>query len=330
VASHIVWIRTNKNNAFMKWLKCVLAATITFLIGIGIARILTERVTTSSTLSGYSCFARQIDNRDEITSSNSVQPVAEITDIFLADKELSYNGYRVEILYKDVTIDKRREEVSYCVLRRNGLTLLKFDGVYSGIGNGTRFGLLSLLGNEEKQLVVSQDIYRGGNQWIVTLGKSPRKIYDGAVWETGREGDDLGIMDIDADGTYEIFVPITSFYNFADHRLSMMNVPLPSVVFKFDRRAQRYVPANPLFAEYLLSNHKDREISPPSNADNHLGDVMKATLDYLLARREAEAWLFFERECKLPDKAQIKRKIKSVLAAHPVYRHLKPGVTGFQ
>jgi len=210
---------------------------------------------------------------------------------------------------------------------------MKFDGVYSGLGNTTRFGLLSLLGNEEKQLVVSQDIYRGGNQWIVTFGKSPRIIYDGAVWETGREGDDLGILDIDADGTYEIFAPITSFSDFADHRLSMMNVPLPSVVFKFDRRAHRYVPANPLFAEYLLSKHKDREISPPSNADNHLGDVMKATLDYLHARREAEAWLFFERECKLPDKAQIKRKIESVLSGHPTFRYLKrtvPGVTGFQ
>jgi hypothetical protein len=45
-------------------------------------------------------------------------------------------------------------------------------------------------------------------------------------------------------------------------------------------------------------------------------------LDYVFAGREQEAWAFYETAYKLPDKAEVKSKIKAVLNDQPVYRFM--------
>src|SRR5438874_10303474 len=89
-----------------------------------------------------------------------------IGDILSDDDTLSYGGCVVERRHKKVRYDYPPEarsrpsliDVSYAVLKRKGFVLAKFDAnIYFGMGNATRFGLISILGGRAKQAVISQD-----------------------------------------------------------------------------------------------------------------------------------------------------------------------------
>src|SRR5262249_51457225 len=154
-------------------------------------------------------------------------------------------------------------DVFYGVLEYKKRTLLKFDDdIYFGEGNDVRFGLVSLLGGSAKQAVVSQDIPRGGTQWIVTLGRRPRIIFDGPRWSVGGEGDDMRIVDLDGDGVYEVSAPIADFYQLQD-KMSISQIPLPEIVFRYDNRLRTYLPANRHFQPYLL-----KQIGGPNDSLN--------------------------------------------------------------
>ena len=213
----------------------------------------------------------------------------------------------------------------YAVLAQHGRTLFGFDGIYGGFGNSIQFGLFSFLGKSGKQLAVSQDIYRGGNQWIVSLGRRPRVIYDGGVWLSGRESDDMSIADLDADGVYEIITPTCIFYGFEG--LCPGCTPLPTIVFRYSQKARRYLPANPRFAEYVLDGIEDRKknvppIGNPTDDMKHLGDVLGVVLDYVFAGRARQAWAFYDEAYKLPNKNKIKKDIQAELRSNPVYRFI--------
>ena len=84
--------------------------------------------------------------------SQTVDSSEQIENIYSEGDSLFYAGYEIVKLNKRVRLEHTRNltEVSYAVLRRNGRTVATFDGVYSGFGNATAFGLVSLLGGETK------------------------------------------------------------------------------------------------------------------------------------------------------------------------------------
>jgi hypothetical protein len=251
---------------------------------------------------------------------------------FVEGDNLSYHGYVVQKLYKKVKLDYPPEfkeppewvDVSYAVLRKDGKVLAKFDGVYFGMGNATRFGLFPLLGDHAKQLIVAQDVFRGGRQWVVSLSSSFRIIYDGSEYLTGREAEDMGIIDLDKDGVYEITQPLTAFYGFLNWALPTSRTPLPTIIFKYNVKAEKYLPANHLFQDYLLAETEKakRKIRPPSDRIDHLAGILAIVLDYILAGQEQKAWAFYEERYRLPDKAEIKQEIKARLKEQPVYRFI--------
>jgi hypothetical protein len=252
-----------------------------------------------------------------------------VRDAFMDRERLSYRGYVLEKRYRNVRLGEPAEmreepsvvEVSYAVLKRHGRVLARFDGVYFGMGNETSFGLFPFLGGRRKQLVVSQDIFRGGRQWIVSLSPRFRVIYDGNWYGTGREADDMKVVDLDHDGVYEIVQPVTAFYGFSSW-IPTGRTPLPLVIFKYDRRAGKYLPANRLFGDYLLKDVESKNVCVCSPEDRiaHLSDVLTVVLDYIFAGRAKEAWTFYAEAYKLPDKTELWRDILKVLKAQPVYR----------
>jgi hypothetical protein len=251
-------------------------------------------------------------------------------DVLSDDARLNYRGYvlrRKNRTVVDSEIALKPIDVSYAVLNRNRKRLMKFDAnVYFGAGNSTSFGLISILGNPTKQAIISQDVFRGGVQWIVTLSRRPRIIFDGDAWSVGREGDDLGIVDLNGDGVYEIRVPTTVFYGFGN--LSPAATPLPTIIFKYSKQAGKYLPANPAFADHLLADVEKRKdaVTPAGNVVdnmNHLADVMEIVLTYIFAGRQREAWAFYDAAYKLPDKSAIKSDIQKALTSHPVYQYLQ-------
>jgi hypothetical protein len=257
-----------------------------------------------------------------------------IGDSLVREDELTYEGYTVRKLYKKVREDAVSggwAEVAYAVLERRGKVVRSFDaGIYNGGLNSVAFGLFPFLGGEEKQLIVSQDAPRAGAQWVVSLSPRPRVIYDGPAFAAGREADDLQVADLDGDGVYEIVAPVCAFYGFRDWAVSPAGTPLPPAVFKYDAKAQKYLPANRLFREHLLKGVEESKakVPGPDAPEPHLAGVLSIVLDYVYAGEERAAWEFYDATYRLPDKAEVKRDIKSELRAEPVYRFIHKQAAG--
>ena len=253
-----------------------------------------------------------------------------IGDILTQDNRLSYGYYVLQKRQRRVRYDypqKARSsssliDVSYALLTRKGRALARFDdNIYFGMGNDTRFGLISVLGGSVKQVIISQDVPRGGTQWIIDLSRRARVIYDGPRWAVGREGDDMGVTDLDGDGVYEITVPITDFYDLQD-KMSMAQIPLPEIVFKYDPRTREYLPANPLFQDYLFKGITSPADISATDELNHRSLVLRSTLTFIYAGKRQEGWEYFDHYYKLKDESEIRRRVKSILARQPVYKFI--------
>jgi hypothetical protein len=133
----------------------------------------------------------------------------------------------------------------------------------------------------------------------------------------------MRIIDLDNDGVYEITVPLTVFYGFSEW-VPTGRTPLPTVIFRYDRKAREYVPANLQFQDYLLKGvaKEKRNISPPEDRINHITDILPIVVDYIFAGKEKEAWTFFDESYKLSDKKEMKAKITAVVRGQPVYRFI--------
>ncbi len=262
------------------------------------------------------------------TNSNLfVEEPKQIDSIFVGKDSLTYNGYDVVKLKKKVKLEYPPEmksktesvEVSYAVLKKKNKVLDTFEGVYFGAGNATNFGLFPFLGKETKQLAVSQTIPRGGRHWIVDLSSEARVIFDSTDYGVGRE--EFNVIDIDKDGIYEISLPLTEFYMFEN--MSMAETPLPEIVFKYNEKAKKYLPANRIFQNYLLTGIEDKIKQLNSReGSNYLSDRLDIVLRYVYAGKEEDAWSFFDREYKSPNKEETKSKIKSVLKNESVYKYI--------
>ena len=113
---------------------------------------------------------------------------AQFFDCIDNDEELFYRDYEVRAVTETVMDEytKRPMDVSYVVVRRNGRTIAKFDGVEHALGNSAEFGLCDLLGGETKQLVIALSRSRGGRQVVVSLDPKFRVLLDSFEYHVGR------------------------------------------------------------------------------------------------------------------------------------------------
>lgn len=267
------------------------------------------------------------DNEKPTCSLQNTPSAGDTIDRF---DRIVYGGYVVRTLHKEVTMDdwpgakSKWVEMSYVTVQRGKNLVAKFDAnLVFPLGNSSEVGLLDLLNNGHKQLIVSQDIPRTGAQWVVDLSPHFKVVFDGRKYRVGREANDMTISDLDGDGIKEIMVPTTAFYGFEKWRLTTSDTPLPLIVFKYHRQQQEYLPANPEFKDCVLGNLEAAEHSGRiADQRFQLGRVMSVVLDYIFAGHEDCGWNFFEEVCTLPDKAQIKADMLKELNVHPVYRYL--------
>lgn len=247
-------------------------------------------------------------------------------DFLTGKKTGGHAGYSIEKRTRKV-FDGMWIDVDYLVLKRTGRTVRKFDcNAYSALGNSADFGFFPFLGGKTKQLFVSQDVFRGGCQWVVNLSPKFHVIFDGKEWKVGREAYDLSASDLDKDGNQEIIAPITDFYALQD-KMSMADIPLPGIVFTYDPTRTKYVPANPLFKDVLLREFPEvPAVSDPNGLNfKHRSVVLRVLLDYVYAGDEDVGWQFYERVYLLPDKDVMRRRVKKILRGQPVYRFIYSG-----
>lgn len=290
-------------------------ALITFFIGIFAATIRLR--------------VAQVDN--SITSSPVATTTSE-TEIELEEGELefpdenrlSFRNYEVVKLYKNIAFDLRNEksapvEVSFAELRRDSKTIAVFDGVYHPMGNKTDFGMFDLLGKDQSQLVVEQSVWRGGRQWVYDFSTTqPRLIFDSDDWGTGRE--DFRAIDLDADGKLEILKLITDFYELQD-KFAIAFIPMPTVVFKYDERQKKYLPANPQYLTYILNDVPPPKSTANSNDIREQARIVRTLLDYVFAGQRDKGWTFYKRNYEGADKQILANRLRSILKHQPVYKY---------
>ena len=288
---------------------------MTFSIGIGSYTILRSRLLPKPAVVEVS----SLPSHEPATSPSAEDDSTTFEDLLTDDESIEYNGYLIERRYKNVKFyDQRTQDQGYVVLSEDKKLIRSFDGkAYHPLGNFTRFGLFSFLGDERKQLAISQDVNRGGVQWIVDLTPTPRLIFDGVAWGIGREAADCEVKDIDGDGVFEIILPITDFYSFMD-KMAVANVPLPTITFKYDLNEGEYFPA-------VYASDLEQPKAPDILKGNDLyfrSRVLDHMLELIYKGKRRQAWQYFNSTYDLSDKKVIERRVKNILNQQPVYKYI--------
>jgi len=244
-----------------------------------------------------------------------------MSDIFTREKSLSYKGFKIATIAKRKRSKGHLQDLSYVVIKKNGRVLAKFGGTIDHPLTATDIGLFPLLGGKTKQLIISQTVPRGGRHWIVELTANPKVLFDSGDYEVGRE--EVWTVDLDGDGVYEIWLFVTSFYG-AFNQLSVSATPLPTVVFKYDKREGRYLPANHRYRDYLLKGI-ETEISelPTMVGERYLARRLDVLLRLLYAGKEKEGWEFFDKAYTLPDVDRIKAIVNEEIQKAPAYKYIR-------
>lgn len=246
---------------------------------------------------------------------------------FFVDLDSSGNqGFTIERRIRKVLLESDDEnspgtwiDVAYINVRNKHRLIKTFDAdVYFGLGNSADFGYFPFIGDGHKQLFISQDVYRGGRQWVVRLSPKFKVLFDGQKLRVGREGPDLGVVDLDDDGTLEILAPVTTSYEFHD-KMSMSQIPLPTIVFKYDPTAEKFLPANAQFKNYVYEDLEE-VVDPDSTLNtDHKSSILNNLFIYTYAGEEKRGWDFFDHHYKPDDKEEIRKRVKAILRSQPVY-----------
>jgi hypothetical protein len=331
VASHIAdKFRLKQTGQVKGHLAHMTCLALTFATGLAVdhlARTVSARRDLPQAAIETSC---EISPAQQPRSAPSASERQIPADFFVDKDHLTLNGYTIQkrrrkalLEYPDeANATSRWVDVSYVQVKKGNKVLAKFDGnVYFGLGNSTSFGFFPFLGGNSQQLFISQDIPRGGCQWIVSLTPTFKIIFDGQQYAVGREGSDITAVDLDNDGVFEITAPITDFYEFQD-KLPISRIPLPLVIFKYDAETRRYLPANPLFENYVQQEVDDLPNINPLDEFDQRASILEQLLTYIYAGKEDVGWKFYEKTYKLNDKDEIRRRVKTILRNQHVYKFI--------
>lgn len=291
----------------------ILSVAVTFSIGVGIYNLRPSLVPEPPVVESPSPPA------PELLSQSPADNWTSFSDLLTEGNRLEYNGYLIETNYKRVG-DMQYRDQGYVMLSKHRRLIRSFDGMaYHPVGSTAGFGLFSFLGTNEKQVAISQDIPRGGAQWIVDLSHTPRIIFDGIAWDVGRESDDCEVKDIDGNGTFEISLPITDFYAMMD-KMAVAAIPLPMITFEYDLSKKKYVPINHLLNQPSIPLEPDQS----DKSDEHLmrATILAHVLELIYQGKRDQAWQDFNATYNLDDKKEFERRVKAILSKQPVYKYI--------
>lgn len=252
-----------------------------------------------------------------------------LDQIFISGDRLTHAGYEVTRAYDP------QAQRSTATIRRRGRVLATFNEGGGPRRDSTRIGLFALLGDGTQQLIIEQ--YSGGahccwRYWVYNLTPVLRRIYDSGAYGPDQLGYELRIADLNRDRVYELTQSVMSFDYFElPHALSFF----PTAVFQYQWRSGRYQLANRRFPGDVLRGIEEdiREVESlnrrfnPASAEfreTFLAATLQVFLKYVYAGRERDAWAFYDREYRLPDKEEMREKIRRQLRTSAIYNALYP------
>ncbi len=258
-------------------------------------------------------------------------------DLFVpkTQKSLSYNGYTILKTSKKVWVKEERKDapitVPYSILKRKGKSISKFE--YNDFSfTSPDFGWLNVSGSQSKHLIIGQTEPRSGRFWVISLSPRYRVLFDTNDYGGSRQ--ELWVEDIDKDGTNELKV-VTYGCTSIGITYNLLCTPQPVIIFKYNKNADKYLPANHLLESYTLEGIEDRvgNLKPtsekPSLTNNqaieecdYFREMTEMFLNFIYAGKEKHAWAFFDKFYNLPDKSKVKASIKKDLNKDRIYRFI--------
>ena len=271
-----------------------------------------------------SCQSQTVDSQQlEIQkqfSDKSIE-IINLSDIQERKNVLTYGDYELEKQFKShPDLTDKAKTVEYAVMHKLNKKVAKFDFIEHPL-SVVNFGWFSFLDKNERQMLISQTAPRLGTHWIVNFEPKYQVIFNSSEFNVG--GEDFIVVDLDKDNVYEL-----SFVNYIALKLNSKtlaeSVPSTEIIFKFNPKQNKYLPANPQFTNYLLHdiNEEVTQIRR-ENQDAQFADVLNITLRYIYAGKEKEAWEFFDKTYNFGDKKVRENVIKSALQKDVIYKFLK-------
>ncbi len=194
-------------------------------------------------------------------------------------------------------------------------------------------GMASLLGRGSKQIYVvatGPGAVCCTNYWIVDVSaKKPRLIFSSEAY--GRFRDALEVFDSDNDGVYELVQFDSCFRYFMEECGTC--TPEPRVVFKYDSRYQKYLPAAGIMQDFvkeaMLNTEKDikekYEAWKNGKDDNLKFDLHGIVLDHAVQLmhfgKEKEGWRFLKTYDPLYDR-KLEKEVQGRLKGCLFFKHL--------
>lgn len=242
-------------------------------------------------------------------------------DFNISADNLSYRDYKIEKHTKPSMVEGKKYDNdghNFGILKRKGKIIAKFDGLEHPLGTEIRFGLIPLFSPNSNLLVVEQAAPRDWRYWVVNLDENGRVIFDSGDYPVGQ---DLRIFDADGDDKDELILFLTAFWFFEN--LSGADSPLIEIVFSYDSKRKKYMPANHRFQKFVLRDIEKQinEVEAGGKLQNGiLSAVLKVMLPYIYSGKKQEAWSFYEKWYNLPNKTEMKLKIEKTLRNEPLYK----------
>ena len=195
--------------------------------------------------------------------------------------------------------------------------------------NSTDMALVSILGKGTEQLIIEQSSL--GNKCcfyyrIYDLFPRFRLIFDSERYPVGHDRPE--IVDLDKDGVAELVMD-DLIITFAEW-LAFISSPRPPVIFKYKKRAGRYLPANKTFVSHILEGVEEeiakvkemnRDVAGRSSEEYRM-HFLEVFSRLVYAGRASKAWTFYDKQYKLGDKRVFRRQIHTWLLKDPIYRSI--------
>jgi hypothetical protein len=240
-----------------------------------------------------------------------------------AQPRTDYRDYQITIT--------RPSTINYSVVtvKRKGKTLAKHTKGLS-TDYGSKVELISLLGSQNTQLVISQ--VTGGNHccilyWVYDLSPTFRLLFKSEPYKTVGYSDSGELFrNLDSDLELEIVDETPVFHYFDD--LAFVSSPRPTLVFDYDKKSGKFQLANRRFRSFLIGE-ADQWISK-ANAVKDTEPTQFSTwmfsifLDYIYVGEKKKALDFYYKNPDLKRAGNFHKwnKVLTALKSDPAYSEL--------
>ncbi|GEM_PF-6093605 len=290
-------------------------------------------------ISALFCSSCAIQEVVSQTQNSSLEKNNVNEEKLLEEEILVYKDFQIIRQVKEEKDEETSKRLNKPVFEKHHYFFIKKDNKTLKIWDESGFmdseiKLISFINKNTKQLWIK--LYDSPSKFdvVITLENKPRVIFDSL---NQNEGEMIGGEPIDIDNN--------NIYEFLEN-LDVLGCTYTScafrkfgtAIFKYNETEKKLMLANRQFSHFILKDlQRDKKILQKTIVrlnketkkdssqrivleEEHLSLVLKIVLDLVFSGKEKEAWMFYDRMCKLNDKEEIKKSLKKDIEGNDIYK----------